>query len=414
VTTHPALYQINTRVLLSHLSIALSRPATLDDVPDAELDRLAAAGFDWLWFLGVWLTGTAGRKISLENSEWLTEYRQVLPEYCDDDVCGSSFAITGYSVHPDFGGDRALERLRSPLHARGKRLLLDFVPNHTAPDHPWAALHPEFYFHATEEEFERNPRRYARIGGQLLAYGRDPNFDGWPDTLQLNYAEPALWEAMASELENIAAVCDGVRCDMAMLIVPEVFERTWSVRPAPFWPEAIRRARKRNPNFLFVAEVYWDMEWELQQQGFDYTYDKRLYDRLREGEAQPVRDHLRADFEVQRKSVRFIENHDERRAADAFTPAVHQAAAVVAFFCPGMRFFHQGQLEGRRNRIPVHLRRGPAEEVDPALFAFYDRLLACLRRSEAHDGEWRLLECVAAWDGNPTAPESVLCAGSVR
>jgi len=292
------------------------------------------------------------------------------------------------------------------------RLLLDFVPNHTAPDHPWVLQHPEFYVHGTEEQLHREPRNYTRAvsrdGSAVLAFGRDPNYDGWTDTLQLNYAEPALWEAMASELENIASMCDGVRCDMAMLILPDVFHRTWGQRPEPFWPEAIRRARARNLGFLFMAEVYWDLEWEPQQQGFDYTYDKRIYDRLREGHARPVRDHFRAAMDFQRRSARFLENHDELRAAAAFAPPAHQAAAVLTFLCPGLRFLHQGQLEGRTKRIPVQLCRGPVEPVDPHLVGFYHRLLACLRRPEAREGQWQLLECTPAWDGNWTW-DSMIC-----
>ena len=292
------------------------------------------------------------------------------------------------------------------------RLLLDFVPNHTPPDHPWVEQHPEFYIHGTEEQLQREPRNYTRVvgpqGSAVLAFGRDPNFDGWSDTRQLNYAEPTLREAMASQLESIADLCDGVRCDMAMLILPGVFQRTWGLRSAPFWPEAIARARARNPGFLFMAEVYWDLEWELQQQGFDYTYDKRLYDRLLTGHARPVRDHLRADMDFQQRSARFLENHDEPRAAAAFPPPVHRAAAILTFLCAGLRFFHQGQLEGRTKRIPVQLRRGPVEPADPDLVAFYDRLLACLRRPEARHGQWQLLESTPAWDGNWTW-DSMIC-----
>ena len=153
----------------------------------------------------------------------------------------------------------------------------------------------------------------------LLAHGRDPYFAGWPDTLQLNYANPATQEAMICELRKIAGQCDGVRCDMAMLLLPEVFERTWGLRPEPFWPHAIERVREQVPNFRFMAEVYWDMEWTLQQQGFDYTYDKRLYDRLRDGHARPVREHFRAEPDYQEKMARFVENHDEPRAAAAFS-----------------------------------------------------------------------------------------------
>ncbi|HXK02059.1 MAG TPA: alpha-amylase family glycosyl hydrolase [Verrucomicrobiae bacterium] len=402
---YPSLYQINTRVLLTSLGAGLGRPATLDDVPDSELDRIAGAGFDWVWFLGVWQTGAVGRRISLENPEWLREYQELLPDFSDRDVCGSCFAIRSYTVHSDFGGNAALERLRKRIHRRGMRLLLDFVPNHMAPDHPWVQEHAEYFVPGTDAQLEREPQNYTRIatarGQMVLAYGRDPYFSGWPDTLQLNYANASLQEAMATELERIAGMCDGVRCDMAMLILPDVFERTWGMRPASFWPMAIGRARARHPGFLFMAEVYWDLEWTLQQEGFDYTYDKRLYDRLREGHARPVRDHFRADMDYQRRSARFLENHDEPRAAAAFPPGIHEAAAVLTFLCPGLRFIHQGQMDGFNKRIPVHLGRGPAEAGDASVQEFYDRLLACLRHP-AVQGEWRLLECNPAWDGNWT------------
>ena len=116
-----------------------------------------------------------------------------------------------------------------------------------------------------------------------------------------------------------------------------------------------------------MAEVYWDMEWTLQRQGFDYTYDKRLYDRLREHRARPVREHFAAGLDFQDKLARFLENHDEPRAAATFAPEVHVAAAVLTYFSPGLRFFHQGQFEGRRTRISPHLVRGPDEPVDDRL-----------------------------------------------
>jgi len=402
--SNPLLYQINTRVRLSALSRELGRSATLDDISDDELDRLAARGFNWVWFLGVWQTGPAGRKISLSNVQWQDEYRELLPDFRESDVCGSCFAITAYNVHTDFGGNAALERLRRRIRDRGIHLLLDFVPNHTAPDHPWAWQHPEFYVRGTEEQLAREPHNYTRVetakGPLVLAYGRDPYCGGWPDTLQLNYGEPELQEAMAVELERIARLCDGVRCDMAMLVLSDVFERTWGLRAKPFWSDAIARARARNPEFLFMAEVYWDLEWTLQQQGFDYTYDKRLYDRLRDGQARPVRDHFRAELDFQRKSARFLENHDEPRAAATFPAEIHQAAAIVTFLCPGLRFFHQGQGEGRTKRIPVHLGRGPVESANPDLSQFYNRLMHCEARPEVHDGQWQLLECAPAWDGN--------------
>ncbi len=160
--------------------------------------------------------------------------------------------------------------------------------------------------------------------------------------------------------------------------------------------------RDRFPGFLFMAEVYWDLEWTLQQQGFDYAYDKRLYDRLRDQHARPVREHLYAGLDYQNKLARFLENHDEPRAASAFPPGIHQAAAVISFLSPALRFFHQGQFDGRKKRISPHLCRAPDEPVDPVLRQFYDRLLTIMRQSVVRDGNWQLLECAPAWDGNWT------------
>jgi glycosidase len=287
------------------------------------------------------------------------------------------------------------------------RLMLDFVPNHTGLDHPWVEDHPDYYVASTEPELARAPHNYTwvkrRGGDRLFAYGRDPYFPGWQDALQLNYGNPATQEAMLGELLRVAGKCDGVRCDMAMLVLPEVFERTWGITPRPFWPEATRRVRERAPNFCFMAEVYWDLEWTLQQHGFDYAYDKRLYDRLRDRHARPVREHFLAGLDYQDRLARFLENHDEPRAAATFPPGVHEAAAVITYLAPGLRFFQRGQFEGRMTHISPHLCRAPDEPIDLRLERFYDGLLAVLRSPIVRDGRWQLLECRGAWDGNWTS-----------
>ncbi len=403
---HPSLYQINTRVWLTALAEKLGRAATLDDIPDAELDRLAKMGFDWVWFLSVWRTGAAGQRVSRANAEWRREFEATLPDLRDEDMAGSGFAITAYTVPAALGGDAALARLRRRLAERGLKLMLDFVPNHMALDHPWVESHPEYFIAGTDVDGAREPHNYVRVtrkkGNLILAYGRDPYFSGWPDTLQLDYSNPDTQEAMTWELLKIAGRCDGVRCDMAMLILPEVFERTWGRSSQPFWPQATLRVREKVPGFLFMAEVYWDLEWTLQQQGFDYTYDKRLYDRLREGHARPVREHLHAALDYQAKLARFLENHDEPRAAATFEPPVHRAAAIITYSVPGLRFFHQGQFEGRTKRISPHLVRAPREVADKEIKKFYDRLLAVLRKPVMKGGEWQSLACEPAWDGNVT------------
>jgi hypothetical protein len=411
---YPSLYQINTRVWLTELARSLGRPATLDDIPDAELDRLAGMGFDWIWLLSVWQTGPAGQRISRANREWRKEFEETLPDLREEDIAGSGFAITGYTVHAALGGDAALARLRERLRQRGLRLMLDFVPNHMATDHPWIEQHPDYFVHGSEIDLTRSPQNYTRVttsrGAVLLAYGRDPYFSGWPDTLQLDYANPATQAAMIAELGKISDQCDGVRCDMAMLILPDVFERTWGKRPEPFWPKAIASVRRQHPEFLFMAEVYWDLEWTMLEQGFDYAYDKRLYDRLREGHPQAVRGHLVAGLDYQNHLARFLENHDEPRAAATFPQVAHQAAAIVTYLAPGLRFFHQGQFEGRVKRISPHLIRGPNEPVNAVIRRFYERLLELLRRPVLRQGEWQLLECIPAWDGNKSSDAVVAYA----
>ena len=411
---YPSLYQANTRVWLTELARALGRPATMDDIPDAELDGLAELDFDWVWFLSVWQTGAAGRQISRSNPEWRREFQETLADLREEDIAGSGFAITGYTVAQNLGGDAALARLRTRLRKRGLKLMLDFVPNHMALDHPWVETNPEFFIQGSEPDLARAPQNYTWVkrkqGDLLLAHGRDPYFPGWSDTLQLNYANPETQQAMTGELLRIAGQCDGVRCDMAMLVLPEVFERTWGKPAKPFWPDAIRRAREKTPGFCLMAEVYWDLEWALQQQGFDYTYDKRLYDRLREGHARPVREHFLATPDYQNKLARFLENHDEPRAAAAFPDAIHRAAAVVTFLSPGLRFFHQGQFEGRRKRISPHLIRAPQEAVNDDLKTFYARLLDILRRPVIRQGEWNLLQCFSAWEGNGSSDAFIVFA----
>ncbi len=401
---YPSLYQINTRVWLTELSRNLGRPATLDDVPDAELDHWRDRGFDWIWFLSVWLTGEKSRRVSRTEPGWRKEFSETLPDLKEDDIGGSGFAIAGYTVHPDLGGETVLSRLRERLKKRGLKLMLDFVPNHMGLDHPWINEHPDYFIPGTEADLKGAPQNFTRIktrrGEEIFAYGRDPYFAGWPDTLQLNYANAATQDAMIGELLNIARQCDGVRCDMAMLVLPDIFERTWGRRSPPFWPKATQTVRAQHPKFCFMAEVYWDMEWTLQQQGFDYAYDKRLYDRLRDGHARPVREHLMAEIAYQDKLARFLENHDEGSAAATFDVLQHQAAAVITFLSPGLRFFHQGQFEGRKKRISPHLVRGPAEPDDSVLSYFYERLSAVVRRPETREGRWRLLECRPAGDGN--------------
>lgn len=403
---NPTLLQVNTRVLLNELTRKLNRTATLDEIPDELIVGWSEAGFEWIYLLSVWQTGEVGRQISRSNHPWRKEFEETLDDLTESDIIGSGFAVTGYTVAGSLGGPDALQRFRNRIGMAGMRLMLDFVPNHMAPDHPWIQDHPDWFIRGTDQDISRAPENFTWVKRKhdelILAYGRDPYFSGWPDTVQLNYGNNHLQEAMKGELRQIVSQCDGLRCDMAMLQLPEVFRRTWKVEIQPFWTDAIRQIKERYPEFVMMGEVYWDLEWEMQQQGFDYTYDKRLYDRLRRWEATPVRDHLRAGVDYQQRLARFLENHDEQRVAEVFPWDAHQAAAILTFLTPGLKFFHDGEFQGKRVKISPHLGRGPVEKPNLLIEAFYSRLVRLLKREIFHLGEWSLLESRSAWEGNPT------------
>ncbi len=394
---HPVIYEINTWVWLAELAQKWGTSVDLGSVPLAEWDAIAAGGFDAVWLMGVWERSPAGISIANRNENLVADFRRALPDFRSEDNVGSPYCIRRYVVDQHLGGTAGLAIARNELAKRGMRLILDFVPNHVAPDHPWATEHPEYFIQGNADDLRNDPASFLRVDQSVYACGRDPYFPAWPDVLQLNAFRPELRDAVVETILDIAAQCDGVRCDMSMLLVNSVFQRTWGDRAGTkpsteYWAEPIRAAKRAYPNFLFIAEAYWDMEWELQQLGFDFCYDKRLYDRLEHGGAENIRQHLCADPAYQQKLLRFIENHDEPRAAATFSPAREKAAAVVTSTLMGARLFHEGQFEGRKVRLPVFLGRRPSESTDPDIQQFYRRLLFATKGSVFREGQWSLCE----------------------
>ncbi|MEU9166329.1 alpha-amylase [Streptomyces sp. NPDC048420] len=398
------IHEINTLVWLGELSRRHGRPVTLADVPGEVWDAVARPGVDTVWLMGVWERSPAGLKIALRDEGLMDSFRAALPDVTEADIAGSPYCVRNYVVDASLGGPEGLAAARAQLAARGLRLILDHVPNHVAPDHPWLTSDPDRLVRGTVDDLTRAPADFVEAGGQVYARGRDPYFPPWPDVVQLNAFSDALREATVETLVSIGDQADGVRCDMAMLLMNDIFGKTWGDRagtaPAEdFWPYVIPRVRARHPDLLFVAEAYWDLERSLQQQGFDHCYDKRLYDRLLHEDAGSVRVHLSADLAHQHGLVRFLENHDEPRAAAVMPGDRERAAAVAVATLPGATLWHEGQFEGRRVRVPVFLRRGPQEPVDEPLRDFYGRLLptaAAVRR-----GDWRPVT-PAGWPDNDT------------
>jgi Alpha amylase, catalytic domain len=403
----PVIYEVNTAVWLEELSRTAGRRLTLADVDAAAWDAVCPNGTDAVWLMGVWERSPAGLQVARANEELMSSFRQALPDLRDEDIIGSPYCVRRYVADPAFGGVAGLAAARRELASRGRRLVLDYVPNHVAPDHPWVTDHPERFVRGTSGDATEDPAAWMTVGGSVLARGRDPYFPPWPDVVQLDAFSPELRDATAATLAEIAEQCDGIRCDMAMLMTNDVFAKTWAghtgaAPPEEFWPSVIGMLREHHPQTVLIAEAYWDMEWELQQQGFEFCYDKRLYDRmlaLPGGDVRPVNDHLRAGLDYQQRLIRFLENHDEPRIASRVARETEKAFAVAIATLPGATLWHEGQFEGRTVRPPVFLGRRPGEPTDPGLATWYRQLLACVSDQPLRSGSWTLLEATG-WPDN--------------
>jgi hypothetical protein len=412
---HPLLYEINTRCWLRELSDRLGRKTTLASVPDAEFDTWRRLGFTHVWLMGVWTTGPRARELAVHDPTLMAAYDEVLPGWRKNDIGGSPFSIAAYTVPAGLGGEAGLKRFREALHARGMKLVLDFVPNHLGFDHPWSQERPGLFVQSPTEAdgtFAVDTATEMR----WLAHGKDPHFAPWTDTVQLDYRRAETRAAMQDLLTGVAARCDGVRCDMAMLLLNDVFAKTWAHLPAgvdtpeaEFWAEAIPAVKARQPDFLFLAEVYWGLESRMQALGFDFTYDKHLYDDLIWGNAVwAQRRLLDSPPEFVASSAHFLENHDERRVAEALPLAQHRAAALVMLGLPGLRLLHDGQLTGSRIKLPVQLARRLLETPQPEIEALYERRLAALQLAGVGQGRASLITPRAAWPENPSGQNFIL------
>lgn len=411
----PLLYEINTRCWLKELSQNAGRQVTLAGVPDSELLSWQGKGFTHIWLMGVWSGGPRARAQALASQELRRAYAEALPDWAEQDVVASPYSISNYQVPEALGGNDGLARFRQRLQSVGLKLVLDFVPNHLGLDHPWISARPELFVQDRPARPETFPQT-TPSGERHLAYGKDPNWPAWADTVQLDYRKSSTRQAMTDLLLQVAQMCDGVRCDMAMLLLNDVFARTWKsfpVETAPpateFWADAISATRRAQPGFLFLAEVYWGLEPRLQALGFNYTYDKTLYDKLVFWEPGAVQRHLvESGPGGLAAGAHFLENHDERRIASILPLTPHRAAALVILGLPGMRFLQDGQLTGARSRVPVQLSRQPLEPVDAGVAQIYEQLLPALRGSAVGQGAPGVLVPRPAWQDNPTAQHFIL------
>ena len=408
---NPSLYEINTRVWLRRFDQGIIK-STLADVPKSYWDDFAKNGIDYIWLMGVWdICNSTIQKYCFED-DLVKSYKRALKDWVPDDVIGSPFAVNDYKLNPQLGNKRSLLELKSHLNKKGIKLILDFVPNHFSAETGLIKTNPEIFLQVEKEQYENDPYTFYQPFSnepKYFAHGRDPFFPAWQDTIQVNFFSEHARNYLTNKLLELTKVCDGVRCDVAMLAMNNVFQNTWGgilkkngfEKPnIEFWKYAIEKVKKERSDFLFLAETYWDLEWNLQQLGFDYTYDKKFTDRLKSASRIEITEHLLADTEYQKKSARFLENHDEERTITILGKEKSKAAAVIISTILGMHFYHDGQFEGRKIKLPVQLGREPEEAMCDEIKEFYNNLLKITSQEFFKHGKWELLQPVYSWETN--------------
>jgi glycosidase len=373
------IYEINARV---HCQ-------TFDQIKSSDLVELRNLGFDAVWLMGVWQISDGALKIS---------------KIVSNDYEGSPYAVPDYKINRDLGGKSRFSALVKRAHDAGLAVIVDFVSNHMALDSDWIREQPDFFIRSDASARKQTTSEYfLHESGEMIAFGRDPYFPPWHDTAQLDYTNSALRARMIEVLKWISTIADGVRCDMAMLVLRDYFRAQWYPQaeaswfdermPGEFWDQAIREVKAARPDFTFIAETYWDKERQLLNLGFDLTYEKKVYDGLVAHNAQNVIERILNISDVLDGALYFIENHDEPRAASIFKRDDNLAAAALILSLPGSVLIHEGQMEGRRERLPVQrIRHLTKEAHDDELRAAYARLLTATSQKVFRKGSLQFFD----------------------
>jgi glycosidase len=405
---NPKIYEINTRVWLKRFG----SNAGLSDIPQDFFTHLKKKGIDIVWLMGIWKTCPSVIKNCCFSVDLVSAYNKSLRDWTQEDVIGSPYSIDDYTVNPSLGTMDDLIAVKEMINSAGMKLLVDFIPNHFSADTHLIDSHPDLFLPGDEELLNRDSYTFYKPKEDkdiIFAHGRDPLFPPWTDTVQVNYFSDSAREFMTDVLLKLTQAADGIRCDMAMLPLNNVFHNTWigvinkfnyKKPECEFWKTAIQSVKVNSPEFIIMGEAYWDLEWQLQQLGFDFTYDKRLTDRLTYNDLHGIRAHLSADNDFQLRSVRFLENHDEARAVTRYGKMKSLAAATVISTIQGMKFYYDGQFEGKRVKLPLQLGRQPEERVSRTVSNFYNLILDITNRPLFKKGEWHQIEPSPASQGN--------------
>lgn len=323
---------------------------------------------DEIWFMGVWKNSPKSRSIAQTMPELQPNYHSVKQNLELEDIYGSPYSIFEYLPDLLVSKEKDLTNLHTNLKQLGKKLILDFVPNHMAIDSPIVDSNPDLFLIASE--FVSSKNSFLHQNGNVYVHGRDPYFDGWTDTIQWDFSNPNVEKKHIEILKSIAKQSDGVRCDMAMLLLPDVFEKTHGKKSSYDWSRVIQSVREEFPHFKFYAEAYWGMEDRLLSLGFDASYDKSIHDAFKNQNLDFISQNLKENSGI--KNIRFLENHDEERAKHQFGES---SRTYFSLLCADecILLFHAGQEMGLSKKIPVQMIRTDNEVTDLSSKEFYDR-----------------------------------------
>lgn len=402
------LLEITTRPFLRILSEKYSRPITkISEIPESEFDEWKKMGFEWIWMMGIWQIGEYGLNHDRTRPNKIQKYNEICPDWKPEDVIGSPYAIVSYTINPELGKEEDILWLRKQLNQRGMKLMLDFVPNHTAFDSIEITKDKklEYFVHfpdnmdikdanLTEEKFDE------LYGPHKIAFAGSSGFKPWTDVAQLNYMNEEMRNSRIQILLKMASQCDGIRCDVAFAVLNDIFWGKWHFElekcgyhklKTEFWSDAISEVKKKYANCVFLAESNYDSDGSLGKCGFDYVYNRIIFTELEKTKPDYLTRIRKVinDPEISRYA-QMIENHDEKRSLKTYSydPKKEHCAAVICLTLPGLRLINQDQWCGYKYEIGVHLRRAVKEKPNEEFVSFYEKLFNILEKDILKDGNY--------------------------
>jgi glycosidase len=415
----------STHVWLDQLSRRYGREIrTLDAIPDEELDRLARWGITGLWLIGLWERSKASQRIKVWRGN---------PE-----AAASAYSLDDYAIAHDLGGEHAWANLRHRAWSRGIRLASDMVPNHMGLDSRWVIEHPEWFLSTPEPPYPaytfggQNLAEHDRVEVRLedhywdnsdaavsfewrdrqsgerryIYHGNDGTSFPWNDTAQLDFSQAAVREQVIQAILAVARRFPVIRFDAAMVLAKRHVRRLWfpgpgeggggipsraefgtmtqaefdAAMPEEFWREVVDRVATEVPDTLLLAEAFWMLEgYFVRTLGMHRVYNSAFMHMLRDednaGYRRVLKETLEFDPEILKRYVNFMNNPDEKTAAEQFGKGdKYVGVATLLATLPGLPMFGHGQFEGFAEKYGMEFRRAALDEhADEWLVARHER-----------------------------------------